>query len=143
LVFAASVAEGAEPGARFSWVAVNHHDTGHAHIRFVLRGHQGSTRRRQSGILMHVHLGSSAGSGVLQLQLRSSASSGEQPPRRQHLAHEVRRGVLKFERGWRAWLKAMELHPDIRKPPMAERRVAQQAERERLARRLSRTELER
>jgi hypothetical protein len=51
--------------------------------------------------------------------------------------------VLKFERGWRAWLKAMELHPDIRKPPMAERRVAQQAERERLARRLSRTELER
>jgi len=37
----------------------------------------------------------------------------------------------------------MELHPDIRKPPMAERRVAQQAERERLARRLSRTGLKR
>jgi hypothetical protein len=41
--------------------------------------HQGSTRRRQPGILVHVHPGSSAGSGVLQLQLRSSASSGEQP----------------------------------------------------------------
>ena len=42
-------------------------------------GHQGSTRRRQSGILTYVHPRSSAGSGVLQLQLRSSASSGEQP----------------------------------------------------------------
>jgi hypothetical protein len=41
--------------------------------------HQGSTHRRQTGILVDVHPGSSAGTGVSQLQLRSSASPGEQP----------------------------------------------------------------
>ena len=51
--------------------------------------------------------------------------------------------MLEFEPGWQDWLKAMELHPDIRKPLMAEPRPALQAERERLARRLSRTGLER
>ena len=63
--------------------------------------------------------------------------------RRLGLAREVRQGVLQFEPGWQDRLKAMELHLDIRKQMMAERQLAQQAERERLAQRLSRSGLER
>jgi hypothetical protein len=59
------------------------------------------------------------------------------------LAREVRQGVLQFETGWQDRLKAMELHLDIRKQLMAQRQVAQQVERERLARGLSRNGLER
>jgi len=44
---------------------------------------------------------------------------------------------------WQDRLKAMEFHLDIRKQLMAQRQVAQQAERERLARRLSKNGLER
>jgi hypothetical protein len=51
--------------------------------------------------------------------------------------------VLQFEPDWQDRLKAMELHLDIRKQLMADRQLAQQAERERLARRLSRNGLER
>jgi hypothetical protein len=51
--------------------------------------------------------------------------------------------VLLFEPGWQDHLKAMELHLDIRKQLMAQRQIAQQAERERLARGLSRNGLER
>jgi hypothetical protein len=63
--------------------------------------------------------------------------------RRLGLAREVRQGVLQFEPGWQDRLKAMELHLDIRKQLMAERQLAQQAEQERLAQRLSRSGLER
>lgn len=59
------------------------------------------------------------------------------------LAREVGRGVLQCEPGWQDRLKAMELHLDIRKQLMAQRQVAQQVERERLARGLSRNGLER
>lgn len=51
--------------------------------------------------------------------------------------------MLEFEPGWQDWLNAMEQHPDIRKPLMAEPRLAQQAEGEGLARPLSRTGPER
>ena len=80
---------GAELGARFSWAAVNHHDTGHAHTQITATLRARTKERRRLG-----------------------------------LAHEVRRGVLQFEPGWRDWLEAMELHLDIRKPPMAERPLA-------------------
>jgi len=63
--------------------------------------------------------------------------------RRLGLAREVRRGTLKFEPDWQDRLKAMELHLDIRKQLMAERQLSQQADRERLARQLSRNGLER
>jgi hypothetical protein len=79
----------AELGARFSWAAVNHHDTGHANTQVTATLRARTKERRRLG-----------------------------------LAHEVRRGVLQFEPGWRDWLEAMELHLDIRKPPMAERPLA-------------------
>lgn len=185
----------AELGTTFSWVAVNHRDTGHAHTHIVLRGRRANgqdlilardfIRHRLREIARDVatrwlghrtpgqerealrreitrhaptrldrmiavqlttsrtievgRLQSSNGDPHLTAALRARAWE----LRRLGLANELRRGALRFEPDWQDRLKAMELHLDIRKQLMTERQIAQQLERERLARRLSRTGVER
>lgn len=185
----------AELGTRFSWVAVNHHDTGHAHTHIILRGRRANgqdlilprdfIRHRMRDIARDVAtewLGrrtpeqerEALGRDVIRhaptrldrmLEARMSDSRtikvgrlqgpGNDPHltaalrarakelHRLGLASEVRRGVLQFEPGWQDRLKSMEFHLDIRKQLMAQRQVAQQVERERIAQRLSRNGLER
>ncbi|PKP80387.1 MAG: hypothetical protein CVT79_16195 [Alphaproteobacteria bacterium HGW-Alphaproteobacteria-18] len=185
----------AELGTRFSWVAVNHHDTGHAHTHIILRGRRANgqdlilprdfIRHRMREIARDVATdwlgrrtpeqerealdrevtrhGPTRLDRMLEARMSESRmikAGGLQGPgndphlaaalrarakelHRLGLASEVRRGVLQFEPGWQDRLKAMELHLDIRKKLMAQRQVAQQVERERLARRLSRKGLER
>ena len=185
----------AELGTRFSWVAVNHHDTGHAHTHIILRGRRANgqdlilprdfirhrlreiardvatswlgqrtpgqerealeretTRHALTRLdrLIAAQLPESQVIEVGRLEalnrdphVTAALRARTKELRRLGLAHEVRRGVLQFEPGWQDRLKAMELHLDIRKQLMAERQLAQQAERERLARRLSRSGLER
>ncbi|HRK67637.1 MAG TPA: hypothetical protein PKY73_08795, partial [Hyphomonas sp.] len=185
----------AELGTRFSWVAVNHHDTGHAHTHIILRGRRANgqdlilprdfirhrlreiardvatswlgqrtpaqerealeretTRHAPTRLdmLIAAQLPESHVIEVCRLEAQNSdphvtaaLRARTKELRRLGLAREVRRGTLQFEPGWQDRLKAMELHLDIRKQLMAERQLAQQAERERLARRLSRSGLER
>jgi type IV secretory pathway VirD2 relaxase len=185
----------AELGTRFSWVAVNHHDTGHAHTHIILRGRRANgqdlilprdfIRHRLREIARDVatnwlgHRTPGQEREALERETTRHAPTrldrliGAQLPesqiievgrlealnrdphvtsalrartrelRRLGLAREVRQGVLQFEPGWQDRLKAMELHLDIRKQLMAERQLAQQAEQERLAQRLSRSGLER
>ena len=185
----------AELGTRFSWVAVNHHDTGHAHTHIILRGRRANgqdlilprdfIRHRLREIARDVAtdwLGRRTpeqerdaldrevtrhGPTRLDRMLEARMSEGRMiqlgrlqgPGNDPHLtaalrarakellrlglAREVRRGVLQFEPNWQDRLKAMELHLDIRKQLMAQRQVAQQVERERIAQRLSRNGLER
>ena len=185
----------AELGTRFSWAAVNHHDTGHAHTHIILRGRRANgqdlilprdfIRHRLREIARDVatnwlgHRTPGQEREALERETTRHAPTrldrliGAQLPesqvievgrlealnrdphvtsalrartrelRRLGLAREVRQGVLQFEPGWQDRLKAMELHLDIRKQMMAERQLAQQAERERLAQRLSRSGLER
>lgn len=185
----------AELGTRFSWVAVNHHDTGHAHTHIILRGRRANgqdlilprdfIRHRMREIARHVAtdwLGQRTpeqerealdrevtrqGPTRLDRMIEAQISKGRMikagrlqgPGNDPHLsaalrarakellrlglAREVRRGVLQFEPNWQDRLKAMELHLDIRKQLMTQRQIAQQAERERLARRLSRNGPER
>ncbi len=185
----------AELGTRFSWVAVNHHDTGHAHTHIILRGRRGNgqdlilprdfIRHRMREIARDVatdwigyrtpgqerealerevtrhaptrldrviaaQLPDSRTIEVGRLRspnsdpnLTAAVRARAKELRRLGLAHEIRRGLLRFEPDWQDRLKTMELHVDIRKQRMAERRLTQQAERERLVRRLSRGGLER
>lgn len=185
----------AELDTRFSWVAVNHHDTGHAHTHIILRGRRANgqdlilprdfirhrlreiardvatnslgqrtpgqerealeretTRHAPTRLdrLIAAQLPESKVIEVGRLEalnrdphVTAALRARTKELRRLGLAHEVRRGVLQFEPGWQDRLKAMELHLDIRKQLMADRQLAQQAERERLARRLSRNGLER
>lgn len=183
----------AELGTRFSWVAVNHHDTGHSHTHIILRGRRANgqdlilprdfirhrlreiTRdvatnwlgRRTPGQerealerettrhaptrldrVIAAQLPESHQVVVGRLKapnndphLTAAVRSRTKELQRLGLAQEVRRGVVQFEPGWQDRLKAMELHLDIRKQLMAERQLAQQIERERLARSLSRSGL--
>ncbi len=185
----------AELGTTFSWIAVNHHDTGHAHTHIVLRGRRakgqdlilprdfirhrlreiardvatswlghrtpGQEREAlQREITRHaptrldriiaVQLPESRTIEVGRLQssngdpdLTAAVRARAKELRRLGLANEIRRGALCFEPDWQDRLKAMELHLDIRKQLMTERQIAHQLERERLARRLSRTGVER
>lgn len=185
----------AELGTRFSWVAVNHHDTGHAHTHIILRGRRANgqdlilprdfIRHRLREIARDVATdwlglrtpeqerdaldrevtrhGPTRLDQMLEAQISEDRTlkagwlqgAGNDPHLtaalrarakellRLGLAREVRRSVLQFEPGWQDHLKAMELHLDIRKQLMAQRQVAQQVERERLARGLSRNGLER
>lgn len=185
----------AELGTRFSWVAVNHHDTGHAHTHIILRGRRANgqdlvlprdfIRHRMREIARDVATdwlgrrtpeqerealdrevtrhaptrldrmiarqlpeGGTIEIGRLQSpnndpHLTAAMRARAKELKRLGLADEVRRGVLRFEPAWQYRLKAMELHLDIRKQLMAERKLSQQAERERLGRRLSRNGLER
>lgn len=185
----------AELGTRFSWVAVNHHDTGHAHTHIILRGRRANgqdlilprdfirhrmrevardvatewlgrrtpeqerdgldrevTRHAPTRLdrMLEAQLPEDRATKVGRLQspgnephLTAALRGRAKELHRLGLAHEVQRGVLQFEPGWQDRLKAMELHLDIRKKLMAQRQVAQQAERERLARRVSRNGLER
>ena len=185
----------AELGTRFSWVAVNHHDTGHAHTHIVLRGRRANgqdlilprdfirhrlreiardvatdwlgrrtpvqerealqretTRHAPTRLdrMIAAQLPESRMIAVGQMQspdsdphLTSALRARARELRRLGLADEVRRGVLRFEPEWQERLKAMELHLDIRKQIMAERQIVHQVERERLARQLSRSRLER
>lgn len=185
----------AELGTRFSWVAVNHHDTGHAHTHIILRGRRANgqdlilprdfirhrlreiardvatewlgrrtpeqerdaldrevtrhaptrldrmleARMSDSRTIKVGHVQGPGNDPHVSAALRTRAKE----LLRLGLAREVRRGVLQFEPNWLDRLKAMELHLDIRKQLMAQRQVAQQAERERLARGLSKKGLER
>lgn len=185
----------AELGTRFSWVAVNHHDTGHAHTHIILRGRRANGQdlilppdfirhrlreiardvatdwlgRRTpeqerdaldrevsrhaptrldrmiamqlpaDGIVEITRLQSPNNVSYMTAAVRARAKELQ----RLGLALEVRRGKLQVEPDWQDRLKAMELHLDIRKQLMAQRQIAQQAERERLARQLSRKGLER
>lgn len=185
----------AELGTRFSWVAVNHHDTGHAHTHIILRGRRANgqdlilprdfIRHRMREIARDVATdwlgrrtpqqerealdrevtrhGPTRLDRMLEarmsekrtIQLGRLQGPGNDPhlttalrarARELHrlgLASEVRRGVLQFEPGWQDRLKEMQLHLDIRKQLMAQRQIAQQAERERLACRSSRCAVER
>ena len=185
----------AELGTRFSWVAVNHHDTGHAHTHIILRGRRANgqdlilprdfirhrlreiardvatswlgqrtpgqerealeretTRHAPTRLdrLIAAQLPESQVIEVGRLEalnrdphVTATLRARAKELRRLGLAHEVRRGVVQFEPDWQDRLKAMELHLDIRKQLMAERQRSQQVERERLARQLSRTGLER
>lgn len=185
----------AELGTRFSWVAVNHHDTGHAHTHIILRGRRANgqdlilprdfIRHRMREIardeatdwlgrrtpeqerealnqevmrhaptrldrMLKARMSDSQTIKVGRLQgpsndphLTAALRARAKELHRLGLAREVRRGFLQFEPNWQDRLKAMELHLDIRKQLMAQRQVAQQAERERLARGLSRKGLER
>lgn len=184
-----------ELGTRFSWVAVNHHDTGHAHTHIILRGRRangqdlilprdfiqyrmreitrdvatdwlGRRTPAQAREALNREITRHAPTRLDKLivaqlpekytvevgRLRSSSSDPHltaalraraKELHRLGLAREVRRGVLQFEPGWQDRLKAMELHLDIRKQLMAQRQVTEEAERERLARQLSRNGLER
>ena len=185
----------AELGTRFSWVAVNHHDTGHAHTHIILRGRRANgqnlilprdfirhrlreiardvatnwlgqrtpgqerealeretTRHAPTRLdrLIAAQLPESHVIEVRRLEAQNrdpyvtaALRARTMELRRLGLAREVRRGTLKFEPDWQDRLKAMELHLDIRKQLMAERQLSQQADRERLARQLSRNGLER
>lgn len=185
----------AELGTRFSWVAVNHHDTGHAHTHIILRGRRANgqdlilprdfIRHRMREIardvatdwlgrrtpeqerdaldrevtrhaptrldrIIALKLPEGGMIKISQLQnpnkdphMTAALRARAKELHRLGLASEVRRGVLQFEPGWQDRLKAMELHLDIRKQLMAQRQIAQQAERERLSRRLSRGGVER
>ena len=185
----------AELGTRFSWVAVNHHDTGHAHTHIILRGRRANgqdlilprdfirhrmreiardeatdwlgdrtaeqerdaldrevTRHGPTRLDRMIEARMSEGrtikAGRLQgpgndPHLTTALRARAKELHRLGLAHEIRRGVLQFEPGWQDRLTAMERHLDIRKQLMARRQVAQQAERERLAHRLSNNGLER
>ncbi|MFN4024426.1 MAG: relaxase/mobilization nuclease domain-containing protein [Hyphomonas sp.] len=185
----------AELGTRFAWVAVNHHDTGHAHTHIILRGRRANgqdlvlprdfIRHRLREIARDVatdwlgHRTPGQEREALdreitrhaptrldrliaaqlpedrRIEVRRLHGAGSDPHlsaalrarakelHRLGLAREVRRGVLQLEQGWQDRLKAMELHLDIRKQLMAERQIAQQVERKRLARQLSKNGLER
>jgi type IV secretory pathway VirD2 relaxase len=185
----------AELGTRFSWVAVNHHDTGHAHTHIILRGRRANgqdlilprdfirhrlreiardvatnwlghrtpgqerealeretTRHAPTRLdrLIAAQLPESHVIEVCRLEAQNrdphvtaALRARTKELRRLGLAREVRRGTLQFEPDWQDRLKSMELHLDIRKQLMAERQLSQQVERERLARRLSRSGLER
>lgn len=185
----------AELGTRFSWVAVNHHDTGHAHTHIILRGRRANgqdlvlprdfIRHRMREIardvatdclgrrtpeqerealdrevtrhaptrldrMIAMQLPEDGLVEVSQLQspgndphVSAALRARAKELKRLGLAREARRGVLQFEPHWQDRLKALELHLDFRKQLMAERKLSRQAERERLAQRLSRNGLER
>lgn len=185
----------AELGTRFSWVAVNHHDTGHAHTHIILRGRRANgqdlilprdfirhrmreiardvatdwlgdrtaeqerdaldrevTRHGPTRLDRMIEARMSEGRTIKAGRLRGPGNDPHlttalraraKELQRLGLAHEIRQGVVQFVPRWQDRLKAMEFHLDIRKQLMAQRQVAQQAERERLARRLSKNGLER
>lgn len=76
----------------------------------------------ESGVVRVAALAAPNGDAATTSALKARANELQ----RLGLAHETKRNVLAFERGWQDKLKAMELHLDIRKRVVRERRLAAQ-----------------
>jgi hypothetical protein len=176
-------------GTKLQWIAVDHHDTAHAHTHIILRGRRANgqdliipkdfiqhgwrniardiatewlgrrTRSQEREALdrealrhaptrldRHIALQLPEDNTIRMSRLKalnadphitSALKARARELERLGLATEIKRGVLRFEPDWQDRLKALELHLDIRRNLMNERRLQQQMERERMARSLS------